>query len=157
MPNLNAAGGPIEGTVRRLAEPAQVDPELLEQLQRRGVMPGARATTASTRATCSSQMDGNDEGLELPVEVASHIFLVDDRPDSDARGRQLVAQVQPVEVTESLPSGNLGRPPARSPPTELPPNRLSRLVALGPGMCHEHRADEPAPVRGCRAQEEAFG
>jgi len=24
------------------------------------------------------QMHGNDEGLELPVEVASHIFLVDE-------------------------------------------------------------------------------
>ena len=24
------------------------------------------------------QMDGNDEGLELPVELASHIFLVRD-------------------------------------------------------------------------------
>jgi len=25
------------------------------------------------------QMEGRDEGLELPVEVAAHIFLVDDR------------------------------------------------------------------------------
>src|SRR5690606_80294 len=29
---LDGAGAPIQGTVRRLAEPAQVDPELLEQL-----------------------------------------------------------------------------------------------------------------------------
>ena len=38
---LNAAGEPIDGTVRRLAEPAQVDPELLEQLRDAGVVPGA--------------------------------------------------------------------------------------------------------------------
>ena len=38
---LNEAGGPITGTVRRLAEPVQVDPELLQQLKGAGVMPGA--------------------------------------------------------------------------------------------------------------------
>ncbi len=76
---LNEAGGPITGTVRRLAEPVQVDPELLQQLKTAGVMPGASGDYRYSEGYVLVQMDGNDEGLELPVEVASHIFLVDDR------------------------------------------------------------------------------
>lgn len=76
---LNAEGGPITGTVRRLAEPVQVDPELLQQLKAAGVMPGASGDYRYSEGYVLVQMDGNDEGLELPVEVASHIFLVDDR------------------------------------------------------------------------------
>jgi DtxR family Mn-dependent transcriptional regulator len=76
---LNEVGGPISGTVRRLAEPVQVDPELLQQLKTAGVMPGASGDYRYSEGYVLVQMDGNDEGLELPVEVASHIFLVDDR------------------------------------------------------------------------------
>jgi DtxR family Mn-dependent transcriptional regulator len=76
---LNEAGEPITGTVRRLAEPVQVDPELLQQLKNAGVLPGASGDYRYSEGYVLVQMDGNDEGLELPVEVASHIFLVDDR------------------------------------------------------------------------------
>lgn len=75
---LNKAGGPVEGTVRRLAEPAQVDPELLVQLRDAGVMPGARGSYRYNEGYVLIEMDGIDEGLELPVELASHIFLVGD-------------------------------------------------------------------------------
>jgi DtxR family Mn-dependent transcriptional regulator len=73
---LTDAGGPISGTVRRLAEPAQVDPELLQQLKVAGVMPGARGSYRFNEGYVLVEMDGVDDGLELPVEVASHIFLV---------------------------------------------------------------------------------
>ncbi|WP_314506071.1 metal-dependent transcriptional regulator [uncultured Microbacterium sp.] len=76
---LNEAGEPITGTVRRLAEPVQVDPELLQQLKAAGVMPGASGDYRYSEGYVLVQMNGSDEGLELPVEVASHIFLVDDR------------------------------------------------------------------------------
>ena len=76
---LNETGGPIQGTVRRLAEPAQVDPELLKQFMSAGVIPGGTGDFRFSEGYVLVQMDGNDEGLELPVEVASHIFLVDDR------------------------------------------------------------------------------
>jgi DtxR family Mn-dependent transcriptional regulator len=76
---LNDAGEPISGTVRRLAEPAQVDPELLQQLKAAGVLPGATGDYRYSEGYVLVQMHGSDEGLELPVEVASHIFLVDDR------------------------------------------------------------------------------
>ncbi|MDQ1076283.1 MULTISPECIES: metal-dependent transcriptional regulator [Microbacterium] len=75
---LNDAGQPITGTVRRLAEPAQVDPELLQQLKAAGVLPGARGDYRFNEGYVLVQMEGADEGLELPVEVASHIFLVDE-------------------------------------------------------------------------------
>ncbi len=76
---LNEAGGPVAGTVRRLAEPVQVDPELLEQLRIAGVVPGGAGQYRFSEGYVLVQMDGNDEGLELPIEVASHIFLVDNR------------------------------------------------------------------------------
>ena len=75
---LDAVGGPLRGTVRRLAEPAQVDPELLEQLRGAGVVPGATGEYRYSEGYVLVQMDGSDEGLELPVEVASHVFLVDE-------------------------------------------------------------------------------
>lgn len=75
---LTDAGGPITGTIRRLAEPAQVDPELLQQLKAAGVLPGKRGDYRFNEGYVLVQMDGVDEGLELPVEVASHIFLVAD-------------------------------------------------------------------------------
>ena len=77
---LNDAGAPIEGTVRRLAEPAQVDPELLEQLREAGVMPGAHGKYRYNEGYVLIEMDGNGEGLELPVELASHIFLATEKP-----------------------------------------------------------------------------
>ena len=73
---MNEEGAPITGTVRRLAEPAQVDPELLQQLKGAGVMPGAHGSFRFNEGYVLVEMDGVDEGLELPVEVASHIFLV---------------------------------------------------------------------------------
>ena len=76
---LNEAGAPISGTVRRLAEPAQVDPELLQQLKGAGVVPGAAGDYRYSEGYVLLEMHGSDEGLELPIEVASHIFLVDDR------------------------------------------------------------------------------
>jgi len=75
---LDADGGPIRGTVRRLAEPAQVDPDLLDQLREAGVVPGAAGEYQYSEGYVLVQMDGNADGLELPVEVASHIFLVDE-------------------------------------------------------------------------------
>jgi DtxR family Mn-dependent transcriptional regulator len=73
---LNQVGAPISGTVRRLAEPVQVDPELLQQLKSAGVMPGAKGDFRYSEGYVLAEMEGSGEALELPVEVASHIFLV---------------------------------------------------------------------------------
>lgn len=76
---LNEADAPVTGTVRRLAEPVQVDPELLEQLRSAGVVPGANGEYRFNEGYVLVQMDGAEDGLELPIEVAAHIFLVDAR------------------------------------------------------------------------------
>ncbi len=76
---LEAAGGPIAGTLRRLAEPVQVDPELLAQLRGAGVVPGATGDFRFSEGYVLVQMTGNPEALELPVEIAAHLFLVDVR------------------------------------------------------------------------------
>ncbi|WP_243073843.1 metal-dependent transcriptional regulator [Microbacterium sp. SS28] len=77
--HLNETGAPVAGTVRRLAEPVQVDPELLQQLKAAGVVPGAKGGFRYSEGYVLVEMDGTDEALELPVEVAAHIFLVDER------------------------------------------------------------------------------
>jgi DtxR family transcriptional regulator, Mn-dependent transcriptional regulator len=66
--------GEIKVTIRRLAEPVQFEPELLQQLQSAGVMPGASATVSTIGSYVVVQVDGFAEGLELPVEVAVHIY-----------------------------------------------------------------------------------
>jgi DtxR family Mn-dependent transcriptional regulator len=69
-----AGAGEISVTIRRLAEPVQFEPELLQQLQGAGVMPGATATVSTIGSYVLVQVDGFSDGLELPVEVAVHIY-----------------------------------------------------------------------------------
>jgi len=65
----------VSGVIRRLGEPVQFDPELLGQLRTAGVMPGATATIAAAGSYVSVQVDGFGDGLELPNEVAAHIYV----------------------------------------------------------------------------------
>lgn len=75
---LNQAEGPVQAVVRRLAEPAQIDPELLQQLLEAGVVPGARGEFRFNEGYVLIEIEGFEDGLELPVELASHIFVLDD-------------------------------------------------------------------------------
>ena len=72
---VSTAPGPISGEVRRLGEPVQFDPELLAQLKQAGVLPGAHATFSAVGSYVLVEVDGFENGLELPNEVASHIFI----------------------------------------------------------------------------------
>jgi DtxR family Mn-dependent transcriptional regulator len=63
------------GVIRRLGEPVQFEPELLQQLQDAGVVPGATATISSAGSYVLVQVEGFGDGLELPNEVAVHIFV----------------------------------------------------------------------------------
>ena len=49
---------------------------LLTQLRDAGVMPGRAVTFRFNEGYVLVEMDGNDEALELPVEVAGHLFVV---------------------------------------------------------------------------------
>ena len=53
----------------------QFEPELLQQLQDAGVLPGNVATISAAGSYVLVQVDGYGEGLELPTEVAAHIYV----------------------------------------------------------------------------------
>ncbi|WP_213816910.1 metal-dependent transcriptional regulator [Glaciihabitans sp. dw_435] len=65
---------PVQVLIRRLGEPVQFEPDLLQQLQNAGVMPGATASVSSIGSYVLVQVEGFGEGLELPNEVAVHIY-----------------------------------------------------------------------------------
>jgi DtxR family Mn-dependent transcriptional regulator len=65
----------VSGIIRRLGEPVQFEPELLQQLQNAGVIPGANAQISAAGSYVFVQVEGFGEGLELPNEVAVHIFV----------------------------------------------------------------------------------
>ncbi len=67
--------GTSQVVIRRLSEPVQFEIELLSQLKAAGVVPGASAAVSASGSYVLIQVDGSGDGLELPNEVASHIFV----------------------------------------------------------------------------------
>ncbi len=76
---LNAAD-PLRARIRRLAEPAQVDPEVLRELGAAGVKPGAIATFTPVDGRIHVSVDGFEGILDLPIETASHVFVSPPEP-----------------------------------------------------------------------------
>ena len=72
---VDGESGSVTGTIRRLGEPVQFEPELLTQLLGAGVVPGAVATLTGAGSYVLVQVDGHGEGLELPAEVAVHVYV----------------------------------------------------------------------------------
>ncbi|HET8779785.1 MAG TPA: metal-dependent transcriptional regulator [Agromyces sp.] len=72
---MSETAAPVSGVIRRLGEPVQFDPELLAQLKQAGVVPGALATFSDSGAYVLVEVEGVEGGLELPSEVAGHIFI----------------------------------------------------------------------------------
>ena len=70
---LVSSGQPM--VLERLAEPIQVDPELLTQLDEAGLRPGASITAEVVGGYISVRVPGIEGALELPAEVASHVFV----------------------------------------------------------------------------------
>jgi DtxR family transcriptional regulator, Mn-dependent transcriptional regulator len=72
---LVAAGAGV-ATVRRIGEPAQVDPEALSLLTRAGLMPGRRVLVRREGPWIVVAREGAEEGsaVSLPEEVALHVF-----------------------------------------------------------------------------------
>jgi len=65
----------VTGVIKRLGEPVQFEPELLAQLQVAGVVPGATAEVSAAGSYVLVRVDGFGEGLELPAEVAQHVYI----------------------------------------------------------------------------------
>ncbi|WP_022900731.1 metal-dependent transcriptional regulator [Humibacter albus] len=70
-----ASHEPVTGTIRRLGEPVQFEPELLAQLRQAGVFPGSSGTFSRTGSSVLIRIDGYPEGIDLPADVAGHIFV----------------------------------------------------------------------------------
>ncbi|TFC04773.1 metal-dependent transcriptional regulator [Cryobacterium adonitolivorans] len=66
---------PVSAVIRRMGEPVQFDPELLAQLKQSGVLPGNTGVFSAVGSYVLVQVEGFGDGLELPNEVAGHIFV----------------------------------------------------------------------------------
>ncbi|MFM6974816.1 MAG: metal-dependent transcriptional regulator [Agromyces sp.] len=66
---------PVRATIRRMGEPMQFDSELLADLHAAGVLPGVTAVFALQGDYVSVQPDGSEHAIDLPVEVAAHLFV----------------------------------------------------------------------------------
>jgi DtxR family Mn-dependent transcriptional regulator len=75
------ADGASVATVRRIGEPAQVDPEALNLLTQAGLMPGRRVLLRREGGWIVVLREGAEEaaGVSLPEAVALHVFA--DTPD----------------------------------------------------------------------------
>jgi DtxR family Mn-dependent transcriptional regulator len=69
------AVGPVRGVIRRLGEPVQYEVELLEQLRAAGVLPGAKASFTAAGSYVRVEVEGIEESIELPNEVAIHVYV----------------------------------------------------------------------------------
>jgi DtxR family Mn-dependent transcriptional regulator len=69
------AVGPVKGVIRRLGEPVQYEVELLEQLRAAGILPGAKASFSAAGSYVRVHVEGHDDALELPNDVAIHIYV----------------------------------------------------------------------------------
>lgn len=65
----------VRGTVRRLTEGVQVDPETLRELAAAGVKPGAAATFTLVDNRVLVDVEGVEGSIDLPIETASHVFV----------------------------------------------------------------------------------
>jgi DtxR family Mn-dependent transcriptional regulator len=72
---VHGAVGSVSGVIRRLGEPVQYESELLEQLRSAGVLPGAAARFSAAGAFVKVEVDGFEGGIELPNEVAIHVYV----------------------------------------------------------------------------------
>jgi DtxR family transcriptional regulator, Mn-dependent transcriptional regulator len=71
-----ADDGPSVVTVRRIGEPAQVEPEALNLLTHAGLMPGQRVRVRRESGRIVVVREGADEvaGVSLPEDIAAHVF-----------------------------------------------------------------------------------
>lgn len=72
---LSATGEASSGTVRRLGEPVQTDPETLLEFEKAGLIPGAQITFHREGSRVKVTVTGFAESLDLPLDIAVHIFV----------------------------------------------------------------------------------
>lgn len=68
--------GPLDATVKRLGEPLQTDIELLARLKTAGIVPDAHVRVERGQGIVTVGVPGADVVLDLPDDVARHVFVV---------------------------------------------------------------------------------
>jgi DtxR family Mn-dependent transcriptional regulator len=62
-------------TLKRIGEPAQVDPEFLGSLKAVGLVPGAQIDVEHSSKRLFVSVVGSDDGLEIDHDLALHFFV----------------------------------------------------------------------------------
>jgi DtxR family transcriptional regulator, Mn-dependent transcriptional regulator len=70
-----AAGQEVDVVLRRIAEPIQVDDELLARFAAAGVLPGRTLAVRRADGGVAVREQGSDAVLDLPDDVARHLFV----------------------------------------------------------------------------------
>ncbi len=68
--------GPLAATVKRLGEPLQTDIDLLARLKAAGIVPDASIQVERGQGIVTVGVPGADVVLDLPDDVARHVFVV---------------------------------------------------------------------------------
>ncbi|MGR2753683.1 metal-dependent transcriptional regulator [Agromyces arachidis] len=71
---LDEGKGRARGVIRRLAEPAQFDPELLARFKAAGIVPGASVEFSRTGDRVLAEAEGHDP-LPMATTMAGHLFI----------------------------------------------------------------------------------
>jgi DtxR family Mn-dependent transcriptional regulator len=69
------AGKPAQVVLQRIAEPLQTDVELLARLADAGLVPGALVDASHVTGTYTVSVDGAATVLDLPEDLARHLFV----------------------------------------------------------------------------------
>jgi DtxR family Mn-dependent transcriptional regulator len=72
---LSVTGSESSGVLRRLGEPVQIDPQLLRDFATHGLIPGAQIAFQREGARVRVSATGFTESLDLPLDIAVHIFV----------------------------------------------------------------------------------
>ncbi|MEY4039315.1 MAG: hypothetical protein RLZZ52_183 [Actinomycetota bacterium] len=72
---LQASGEESTGVVRRLGEPAQISPETLSEFASAGLVPGSEISFKRDGNRVRVSASGFSESLDLPLDVAVHVFV----------------------------------------------------------------------------------
>lgn len=72
---VERTGGPVSGTLSRLGEPLQTDVELLGRMSELGLLPGHEVVATAGRGVITLAAPGGVSVLDLPTDVARHVFL----------------------------------------------------------------------------------
>lgn len=70
-----ATAGQESVVIARIAEPLQVDIELLERFQEAGLIPGARVAVTRDGGGLILRAEGSDVELEVPGDFTRHVFV----------------------------------------------------------------------------------